>query len=815
MALPNINDLIGTGVTEAGFKTALKQFLENTAEKGWTQAAINSVVTTVFSQTGKNKFNKVEIVAGEQYSPNSLKIVTSSAYRRSGFVPVIAGKTYTLSGNLPSAVQIAWFAAADKLSTAISNSTSKTATAPAGANFAVFNITNTGATDTTYDNTTQLEEGSQATAYEAYRTLIDKNLVDGLSETLQESDVIEKVSFNMIDPTKVDFVKRYSTGTLNFVTDNLGIAASDWIPVQEGEWYAISGEYFGNTATPQGGYFTMYGNQTALQNITWTKPVDNIGHAFKVPVGLGITHVVVSLKKKDSLPASTTLHGNVQLEKGEMTTPYQAYDPKKQIKEELIPGNTGGGSGGSVVFNDAAWFKYTKADSPTIYPDKLPNFRKHMLLKDKDVCVVMTGTSLTARTSEHSTLRADAALRPPMMHSNAFCSHIWDAIKWDGQQYRRYDASGVFTETGSFLIASNLSEWDDGPYRDGLTRYSASANATVQFKIPVDAWQFNFIYRTDSTGCQAKVAVAEGNGLVQVYDEATNTWVEANNYLFLMTEPTPVSRSVNIPDPVTGVVTAYTLASKGNTTYQKRLKMRCRDNASLNSLATAKTVTISNNNGAGRFMYWGVEWSPRQFMITYINSSRGSHNTNATTSSGLPRYQDNEVWSFKPDLILSELAIHNDGAAAAAAYPVGRWAGLAKNYVDNTDYELSLYSRATNFSQSPEYAFFMGTITWNFGGINDDGTLKYGLQTASIKGPVKAMCALDKYQEAVDYLRGKNIIALDTAFRWVEAGNAMFGNMKDATLGSGKDGPTFTNEGSHWNDTGSAIMAKAVISLLG
>ncbi|MFW6586637.1 hypothetical protein, partial [Acinetobacter baumannii] len=144
------------------------------------------------------------------------------------------------------AVQIAWFAAADKLSTAISNSTSKTATAPAGANFAVFNITNTGATDTTYDNTTQLEEGSQATAYEAYRTLIDKNLVDGLSETLQESDVIEKVSFNMIDPTKVDFVKRYSTGTLNFVTDNLGIAASDWIPVQEGEWYAISGEYFGN-----------------------------------------------------------------------------------------------------------------------------------------------------------------------------------------------------------------------------------------------------------------------------------------------------------------------------------------------------------------------------------------------------------------------------------------------------------------------------------------------------------------------------------------------------------------------------------------
>ncbi|MDC4995510.1 hypothetical protein OHW19_02720 [Acinetobacter baumannii] len=816
MALPNINDLIGAGVTEAGFKTALKQFLENTAEKGWTQAAINSVVTTVFSQTGKNKFNKAEIVAGEQYSPSSQKIITSSAYRRSGFVPVVAGKTYTLSGNLPGAVQIAWFAAADKLSTAISNSTSKTATAPAGANFAVFNITNTGATDTTYDNTTQLEEGSQATAYEAYRTLIDKNLVDGLSETLQESDVIEKVSFNMIDPTKVDFVKRYSTGTLNFVTDNLGIAASDWIPVQEGEWYAISGEYFGNKATPQGGYFTMYGNQTALQNITWTKPVDNIGHAFKVPVGMGITHIVVSLKKKDANPASITLHGNVQLEKGEMTTPYQPYDPKKQIKQELIPSNTGsGGSGGSIVFNDAVWFKYTKADGPTLYPEKLPNFRNHMLLKDKDIVVVNTGTSLTARTSEHCTLRADAPFRPPMMHSNAFCSHVWDALKWQGQQYRRYDAS-YFNESGTFTTAYNLAEWDDGPYRDALTRYSVSETATLQFVIPINAWQFNFIYRTDSLGCDAKVVIAEGDGKVQVFNETTQTWVEANNFVFSMFESVPVKRDVTIPNPM-GTTSVVQVSSKANTTYQKRLKMRCRDNVSLDSLSSVKNVSISRVGGGSRFMYWGVEWSPRQFMITYINSARGSHATNATAalSRGLPLYQDNEIWGFKPDLILSELGIHNDGAAAAGTYPVGQYAGLAYNYVTNTDYELSMFSRAAHFGLNPEYAFFTASIAWNFGGIEEDGSLKFGMQTASVKGPPRMMSALDKYQEATDFLRANNVICIDAAKRWVDAGFAIFGDLKTATLGSGKDGTTFTNEGSHWNDTGSAVMAKAVISLLG
>ncbi|MFW6586627.1 hypothetical protein ACOCJM_18665, partial [Acinetobacter baumannii] len=271
----------------------------------------------------------------------------------------------------------------------------------------------------------------------------------------------------------------------------------------------------------------MYGNQTALQNITWTKPVDNIGHAFKVPAGLGITHVVVSLKKKDSLPASTTLHGNVQLEKGEMTTPYQAYDPKKQIKASLIPSGSGGGGGGSTtIINDAAWLKYIKADGVKLYPDKLPNFRKHILLKDKDIVVVNTGTSLTARTSEHCTLRADAAFRPPMMHSHAFCSHVWHALMWAGQQYRRYDSS-YFTETGTFATAFNLAEWDDGPFRDALTRYSVSEAANIQFTIPVNAWQFNFIYRTDSLGCDAKIVIAEGDSKVQVFNETTQTWVEA------------------------------------------------------------------------------------------------------------------------------------------------------------------------------------------------------------------------------------------------------------------------------------------------
>lgn len=788
----------------------------------WVDTGLDSasqVLKEVFSAPSKNLFDKSKTVRGSYFSAALVKIVSSTLWRRSDFIPVIEGKAYTLSGNLSANNNIAWFATDDSTSTAISFTTSKVGqVAPAGAKFAVFNLTNTGQDDTTYDSTTQLEQSLIVTDYESYQPKIAKENVAGLgdleeeiNEKLSSSDVLEYKSHNLINPPACDYVRRYSTASKGFSTDTLGIAATAYIPVSEGEWYVISGEYYGNTTTPQGGYFASTASTTALENITWSKPVDNIGHCFQVPLGSAITHIVINLKK--SAVGATTLLGNVQLEKGEQATTYQPYLEKAQIKSALLPGSSGGSSG-LAAFNDAAWYKYIAVDGAKIHQDKLPKFRKAMLLKSEDVVVVNTGTSLTARTSEHCTDHADAAFRPPMMHSNAFCSHIWDSLKWDGQQYRRYD-SAYFTETGTFATASNLTEWDDGAYRAGLTRYSSSENAAVQFQIPVNAWQFNFIYRTDSVGCSAKVVVAEGVGKVQVFDEATQAWVEAHNYEFSQLEAAPVNRSVNIPNPVTGALTATILASKGNTTYQKRLKMRCRSgDGTFNTLTTAKSVTIARVSGGARFMYWGVEWSPRQYMITYINSARGSHQTSATNERGLPRYQDNEIWSFKPTLILSELGIHNDGAGGAGAYPVGTFAGLTYNYVNNTDFELSMFSRAAHFNLELEYCFFTASIAYNFNGIEEDGSLKFGLQTASIKGAARMMTALDKTQEAIEYLNSVDIAAIDATKRWCDAGFAIFGDLKTATIGSGKAGETFTNEGSHWNDTGSAIMAKIVSSVI-
>ena len=760
----------------------------------------------------KNLLDKSRIRRGKQVSPGSNAIITSSVYRCSHFIPVEPGKTYSISG-LDASMLGAWFTAESDtaLLSVVNSIQSVPRIAPAGAAFLVVNITNDGQDVTTFDHTAQVEEGSAATAYEPYTPVVPTRAVDGLdaalAESLRQDDLLVMYSFNRIDPAAVDYVRRYSIASRTLTTDTLGIAASARIPVVEGEWYTLSGSAVYSQSetdptTAQGGFF-VEGASTAIQNITFVEPVTGGGAAFQVPTGMGITHVVVNLWKEGRTPDGTSLDGEVQLELGEMATAYRPYSASLKVKPELLfdsgaaplpPGNG---------FDAAAWYRFTEGDSGDYLADKLPEFRKHWLARDKDLCVVNTGTSLTARSVEHCTEHPQAAFRPPLMHSRNMASILWDKMKWDGQQYRRYDASGFFTETGAFTTATNLAEWDDGAYRHGLTRY-ANGPASVEFTVPVAAWQFNFIYRTDSVGAEScTVSIAGGNGLMQVQDDSGD-WVEANGYIFSMREPAPVSRSIVVPNPSTGGSSTISIPSKGNTTYQKRLKMRCKGGA-MDSRASSKAVTITA--ASGRVMYWGVEWSPREFMLTYVNAARGSHNTQATAETGLPRFQDNEVWGFNPDLLFFELPIHNDGAGGAGTYAAGIWKRLTENFVFREDYELSLRARAAHFGLAPEIGMFTSSIAWNFGGIEEDGSLKLGEQSGG-----QMMTALDKFSEAVHWVweNHPDVVCIHAAKRWVDAGFAIFGNLRAATEGSGKAGATFTNEGSHWNDTGSKIIAKAL-----
>lgn len=774
-----------------------------------------------------NMINPAVIDYIKRYSVVSKTMVTDAeGIAATERIPVVEGEFYVCSGAgqyiLPP--QGGYFTSA-VAATAVANVTWLTPPSGDGQGFqvptglgithVVINLRKLGGipSGTSLAGNVQLEIGQVATAYQAYELVpkIKTELLTDLSgfsadDYIPKSELIVKISHNLIDPAGINYTKRYSVASKTLVTDSEGIAATARIPVTEGLIYTVSGDGRLTISGGQGGYFSSLTVTTAVANITWFAPPAGVGASFLVPSGLGITHVVVSLRKLGDNPSATSLAGTVQMEVGELVTAYQPYSPMDYINPSLIFSTPTDET--TAVLSDEAWYKYITADSGESLGYKIPLFRQHWLRRDKNLCVVNTGTSITARSTEHCTPHANATTRPPLMHSNNLASLLWDRMQWDLQQYRRYDAAGFFTESGgTFATDYALAEWDDGPYRNGLTRYSGTTGAAVAFTVPVGAWQFNFIYRSDSTGVVTNtVTIAEGSGKMEAWNGSA--WVEAHGYVFSMREAAPVARSISVPNPSTGGSSSLTIASKGNTTYQKRLKMRCKSGA-IDSRAATKTVSVTGSS-AGRFMFWGVEWSPREWMITFINAARGSHNSQAGSASGLPRFADNEVWGFAPDLVLAEL-LHNDGAAAASNQAAGIFERLTNDWIFRADYELSMVTRAAFYGLTPEFGLYTSTIAYGFSGIEEDGTLKIGPQ-----GDGTMMTALDKYSQAVAWVEDNkpNTAILHTSQGWVDAARAIFaGNLKTATEASNKSGPSFTNDGGHPNDTGSKILAKRLLPL--
>ncbi|MDC4789335.1 GDSL-type esterase/lipase family protein [Acinetobacter baumannii] len=85
MALPNIDQLIGSAVTEEGFKNALKQFLENTAESGYlnqlSALTKNATVFYPFGTTKRNNVNASSVSASHEayLKPYILNITVNGA----------------------------------------------------------------------------------------------------------------------------------------------------------------------------------------------------------------------------------------------------------------------------------------------------------------------------------------------------------------------------------------------------------------------------------------------------------------------------------------------------------------------------------------------------------------------------------------------------------------------------------------------------------------------------------------------------------------------------------------------------------------
>ena len=446
---------------------------------------------------------------------------------------------------------------------------------------------------------------------------------------------------------------------------------------------------------------------------------------------------------------------------------------------------------------------------------KCPNFYKKLKDKNEDISVVITGTSLS-QGNLYATDRADASTRPPAMHTNDFASAVFDKLikHWDGQKYRRYDHADLTYSASNWQVINQLQVsgadvWDDFSYRkNGLTKTTIDANASVSIVIPADAWQFNFIYRSDSQSGNATIAIAEGNSNVEMWNGSA--WIEANGAAFSMLESAATS-------------------TKGNTTYQKRLKMRCKNKASggINSIGTAKTLTISKGNNTNRFNVVGFEWSPREYMFTLVNSARGSHQW-GMGGFDLANYQDNDIWQFKPDLLLAEISIINWGASEPSAMSIDPlfYVNAAKRGYFNefNDFPNALYSKLQSYGQC-DVIFYSDTLacTSAVAGAWDSVTHepKFGTVTASATngatidntnlGRVKTN--FENYFAVENYLSTKPYLFIPVLSTFKAVAEKYYGSYWQAMQPSDKAGNTLSYDGVHFNDNGAALLANIVASV--
>ncbi|WP_212839200.1 hypothetical protein [Acinetobacter baumannii] len=441
---------------------------------------------------------------------------------------------------------------------------------------------------------------------------------------------------------------------------------------------------------------------------------------------------------------------------------------------------------------------------------KCPNFYRKFKDKNQDVTVVLTGTSLT-QGNLYASDRADATTRPAALHTHDLASSVFDKLikHWDGQKYRRYDHDDIFYSTSAWVITTNADDWDDHTYiKNGLTKTTTDANASVSTKIPANAWQFNFVYRTNTNGCDSIIEITQGVGYVEVFDGSN--WVEAHNYQFS-----------NLETPAT--------ATKGNTQYQKRLKMRCKNKAGgVNSIGTEKQITIRKVSSTGRFNVVGFEWSPREYMLFVINGARGGHEWGDPTGNRLDKWQDTDIWSFNPDLLLAEITIINWGASEAAAMSVDPlyYVNIAKRAYFNefNDMPTSLYAKSSAYTVC-DVIFYSDTLaaTSAVSGAWDSTTHEplFGTVTtaASNGGAVdntnigRVKNNFENYEAVERYIASKDYLFIPVLSSFKSVAEKFYGGYWQGMQASDKTGNTLSYDGVHFNDNGAALFSKIVASV--
>ena len=281
MALPNINDLIGSGVTESGFKAALQQFLENVAGLDFVNSNGFFKPIVVLSSSTKH-VNDYKISGWYVFAANSTATLAGVPTNTSGFLFVIA------QGNMIHQEYIAY------------QSTRK-----------FTRTSNTAGVFPDFDEVIT-KKGLETKLLE----YVDIGNVSNY--TNKPYDIITD-SKNLYDSSKKQVgIYVSNNGTLQTIE---GWACSDFIPVKAGEYYTISGIRRQNLAfyATKGGHgLTSVGSNTSTAN------------PLTVQVPTGANYLVVNID-------STTVTGtNVQIEPGQAATPYEPGGTKYKIDASYL-----------------------------------------------------------------------------------------------------------------------------------------------------------------------------------------------------------------------------------------------------------------------------------------------------------------------------------------------------------------------------------------------------------------------------------------------------------------------------------------------
>ena len=417
------------------------------------------------------------------------------------------------------------------------------------------------------------------------------------------------------------------------------------------------------------------------------------------------------------------------------------------------------------------------------YEKLLPFITKYQA-RNSDVTIVQTGDSISTNLGWTSP-RADAMYRPPLMTEHNFNSFLEEKLRWREQKYRRFDAPGVFTEVLGGGTSTQM--WDDGgiggawgitgnAYSLPLTKViDGGTDAGVSYKFPAEMRRCNFILHTDYKWANStKITVAEGNGKVEVKNEA-GVWVEANNYEF------------SAQESATLINGAFRKSQE-----QKRIHMR-----SLTDL-TEKNITIQNI-GAGRFGYWGIEYSPNEFMFTYICASIGSQ-----ALYGMSFYESWRVDAFKPDLLLQQCCIINEGLISGeTASPVITLENFTQHFADDYDRQIS-----KGYLVMP-YIVWGGAVM----GMVNPSTGEWGFSTYNGKN----LTVDDYLGDLMNMYNSKNAPAVNFFYRFTELAEKKAklegtNNIYTSAInGSGGNGNTFTLDTVHLNDYGNEILNRLLL----